>query len=378
MLGRSFLNRDDLYPGYENDLRILRFPCGGNKFLEKEKLWPYLDEFVNSLAVFYGNKLPNAATAHYADGGYCAFKLKLKTELPYTFTGHSLGAQKLDKLGTTTRNWGEMDKKYKFSIRLAAENISMMNASKIIVSTNQEREEQYGHKLYSTSVDPLDKNRFAVTPGVNTEIFSTKKSQLDDQIKSELDNLFGTIPVRRLSFRVAWTKRKISSELLKRMQIVKDLQHKANLGLCLRGIRHPENDIAKLGEEEQRVLRDILKVANTANIRRDIYFLDIRSQIELSATYRYFAAKGSVFALTSLYEPFGLAPIEAVAAGLAAIATNKGGPAEIFADGSGVLVDPSNTKDIARGLLEGLTNHSALAQAAISRVKNLYTWGKNR
>ena len=50
-----------------------------------------------------------------------------------------------------------------------------------------------------------------------------------------------------------------------------------------------------------------------------------------------------------------------MAAGLAAIATNKGGPAEIFADGSGVLVDPSNTKDIARGLLEGLTNHSALA-----------------
>ena len=84
----QFSEPQDSYPGYENDLRILRFPCGGNKFLEKEKLWPYLDEFVNSLAVFYWTKLPNAATAHYADGGYCAFKLKLKTELPYTFTGH--------------------------------------------------------------------------------------------------------------------------------------------------------------------------------------------------------------------------------------------------------------------------------------------------
>ena len=373
----QFSEPQDSYPGYENDLRILRFPCGGDKFLEKEKLWPYLDEFVNSLAVFYGNKLPNAATAHYADGGYCAFKLKLKTALPYTFTGHSLGAQKLDKLGTTIRNWGEMDKKFNFSRRLAAENISMMNASKIIVSTNQEREEQYGHKLYSTSVDPLDNNRFSVTPpGVNTEIFSTKRSQYDGQIKSDLDIRFGDDlrPTIVISSRLDEKKNIIG--VIKAYAKNKNLQHKANLGLCIRGIGHPENDMARLGKEEQRVLRDILKVANTANIRRDIYFLDIRSQRELSATYRYFAAKGSVFALTSLYEPFGLAPIEAAATGLAAVATNKGGPTEIFADGSGVLVDPFNPTDIARGLLEGLTNHSALAQAAISRVKNLYTWEK--
>ena len=130
-----------------------------------------------------------------------------------------MGAQKLDKLGTTTRNWGEMDKKYNFSKRLAAENISMMNKARLLSQQIKARE-QYGHKLYSTSVD-LDKNRFAAPPGVNTEIFSTKKSQLDGQIKSELDNLFGDDPVKRLSFRVAWTKRKISSELLKRMQIAK-------------------------------------------------------------------------------------------------------------------------------------------------------------
>ena len=373
----QFSEPEDSYPGFENDLRILRFPCGGDKFLEKEKLWPYLDEFVNSLAVFYGNELPNAATAHYADGGYCAFKLKLKTGIPYTFTGHSLGAQKLDKLGTTIRNWGEMDKKFNFSRRLAAENISMMHASKIIVSTNQEREEQYGHELYSTSVDPLDNNRFAVTPpGVNTEIFSTKKSQLDGRIESELDIRFGDDPRPTIVISSRLDEKKNIIGVVKAYANSKNLQNKANLGLCIRGIRHPEDEIVKLGKEEQRVLRDILTVAKTANIRRDIYFLDIRSQIELSATYRYFAAKGSVFALTSLYEPFGLAPIEAAAAGLAAVATNKGGPTEIFADGSGVLVDPFNPTDIARGLLEGLTNHSALAQAAISRVKNLYTWKK--
>ena len=68
-----------------------------------------------------------------------------------------------------------------------------------------------------------------------------------------------------------------------------------------------------------------------------VHFLNIRSQAELAATYRYFAARGSVFALTSFYEPFGLAPIEAAAAGLAPVATNNGGPTEIFADGSVVL-----------------------------------------
>ena len=111
-----------------------------------------------------------------------------------------------------------------------------------------------------------------------------------------------------------------------------------------------------------------------AEMRGRVYFLNIGSQLELAATYRYFARRGSVFALTSFYEPFGLAPIEAAATGLAPVATNNGGPTEIFADGSGVLVDPFSAEEIADGLLDGLSRHAELSKAAIKRVQEAYTW----
>ena len=59
------------YSGYEESVRILRLECGGLKFLNKEQLWPHLDEFVQNMRDIYGDTLPDFATAHYADGGYC-------------------------------------------------------------------------------------------------------------------------------------------------------------------------------------------------------------------------------------------------------------------------------------------------------------------
>ena len=112
----------------------------------------------------------------------------------------------------------------------------------------------------------------------------------------------------------------------------------------------------------------------TANIRQQTHFLNLGSQLELAATYRFFARRGSVFALTSLYEPFGLAPIEAAATGLAPVVTKNGGPSEIFADGSGILVDPIFPSNIGQGLMDGLERHYELSQAAMRRVKEVYTW----
>lgn len=105
-------------------------------------------------------------------------------------------------------------------------------------------------------------------------------------------------------------------------------------------------------------------------------YLDLRSQRALADAYRYFAGQGSVFALTAYYEPFGLAPIEAAACGLAVVATRNGGPTEIFADGSGVLVDPEDVDDIARGLNECLDRQPELARMARQRVLERYTWSR--
>jgi sucrose-phosphate synthase len=106
----------------------------------------------------------------------------------------------------------------------------------------------------------------------------------------------------------------------------------------------------------------------------------LNSQPELAAAYRFLAKFKSAFALTALYEPFGLAPLEAISCGLPAVVTKNGGPSESLQEGErefGVLVDPSDPDDIAQGLLRVLGSEESWTRfqgAGMQRVLSRYTW----
>jgi sucrose-phosphate synthase len=373
----EFKDEIEFYDDLPDNPRIVRIACGGPEFLPKEKLWPHLGEFVDNLVAFYGSALPDFVTSHYADGGYCAALFRQKTGIGFTFTGHSLGAQKLDKLGTNLENVDAMEARYHFSKRIAAERFAMQYASKIITSTNQERREQYSHPLYAGAVNVDDDNKFSVVPpGVNLKIFSRDPQSHDSDFKEKLAQKTG-------SNQQPWIL--VSSRLDEKKNIKgvvdayvgdKSLQQKAGLAICIRGVEDPFRDTHTLSDDEQKVLRPILELIDAAGLRDRVIFLDIRSQAELATTYRFFAALHSVFALTAFYEPFGLAPIEAAATGLVCVATKNGGPSEIFADGSGELVDPFDANDIARGLSSALDNADTLAEKGYQRVISTYTWNR--
>ena len=61
-------------------------------------------------------------------------------------------------------------------------------------------------------------------------------------------------------------------------------------------------------------------------------------------------ARSHVLCQPSLVEPFGLALLEAMAAGRSVVATRIGGPPEFVTAEAGVLVDPTDEDDLARGL----------------------------
>ncbi len=61
-------------------------------------------------------------------------------------------------------------------------------------------------------------------------------------------------------------------------------------------------------------------------------------------------ARSHVLCQPSLIEPFGLAALEAMAAGRSVVATRVGGPPEFVIPQAGVLVDPTDEDDVARGL----------------------------
>jgi sucrose-phosphate synthase len=363
------------YDSERERLRIVRIPCGGDDFLAKEALWPYLREWVAGIVKFYGNRLPDFFTGHYADGGYAGVILKQQHASGFTFTGHSLGAQKLDKLDMNLANSEVLDARFHFSRRIAAERLSMCEASRIITSTGQERMEQYAHPLYASAVDSADDERFAVIPpGVNTRIFCTKSGTADETVTASLAERLPDLERPRIVISSRLDEKKNILGAVRAFCDSPVLRQRARLALYLRDVDDPFEQIKNLPPDERSVLEPILRLIDSSGARGHVDFINATSQQELAASYRFFAQRGSVFVLSSLYEPFGLAPIEAGACGLAVVATRNGGPSEIFADGSGVLVDPANPAAIAEGIARAMKDHGGYAERIRHRVRSIYTW----
>ena len=84
-------------------------------------------------------------------------------------------------------------------------------------------------------------------------------------------------------------------------------------------------------------------------------------------------ARSHVLCQPSLLEPFGLALLEAMAAGRSVVATRVGGPPEFVTPEAGVLVDPTDEDDLARALAEAAAlpcpNQAARSAAEAHDVK---------
>ena len=379
--------RDPDWQGFEDEIddfgelaervRIVRLACGGERFLAKERLWPHLAEMADAITDFYGDQPPDFLTAHYADGGYLAARLQARMGLGFTFTGHSLGAQKLDKLVAGGQAFEPLEQRYRFAQRIAAERLAMARASRVITSTNEERHGQYAHPLYRGAVDPADDARFQVIPpGINTAIFHTDDRTDDPALQARLRGMVREPGRAHVVVASRLDPKKNVAGVVEAFCRSPELAGAAHLALFVRGVDDPWQGIETLRDDEQAVLKPMLSRIQSAGLKDRVSFINARSQRELAAAYRLFAGSGSVFALPSLFEPFGLAPIEAAACGLAVVATRNGGPSEIFADGAGVLMDPEDPADMARAFGEGLERQAELAARGVRRVLSTYTWDK--
>ena len=389
----SFSSSRDSYRGHEN-VRIMRVPCGPPGFLPKEELWPHLGEWIDKILAAYQEEgcFPVVCAGHYADGGLAAVQIRRRLGTPFTFTAHSLGAQKMDKIIGRREDFPAAVAKFRFHRRIAAERNSMAAAGRIITSTDQERTEQYAHRLYRGSADPHAGSRFAVIPpGVNLDVFGRERTNpeearivehVDRMLRRDLPSERRELPAVICSSRLDRKKNHLG--LLAAWAASDRLRRAANLLVVTRGIRNPLGSWRKdFDGEERSVFAQIVALMNRAGLHGCVSAFDLNSQDELAACYRYLGReRRGVFALCSLYEPFGLAPLEAMAAGLPAVVTRNGGPAESLRDGSGtygILVDPEDPDDIARGVLELLRGESEwrrISRAGRQRVLERYTWAR--
>jgi sucrose-phosphate synthase len=388
----EFASDTDAYPDAPN-VRILRIPCGPDTFLPKEELWPYLGtEFVPRLLELYEREgsLPDAVTSHYGDGGLCAALIEEQTSIPFSFTAHSLGAQKMDKMRISRDDIANVDARYHFSSRIVAERLAMNRSSVNVTSTSQERFNQYTHNAYRGAVDPTDDARFAaVPPGVALHIFDkSARSEDEEDIRKLVDASLGRdldpersdLPCVVASSRLDPKKNHLA--LVEAFAGSPTLRESANLVILTGSLENPLEDYGTAKDEERAVLDSLMEVIDRSGMRGEVSMFAVRGQRALAAAYRYLAQRRSVFALTALYEPFGLAPLEAMAAGLPAVVTKFGGPSESMREGDeeyGILVDPTDPEDVGAGLHSLTGNPEAwerYAEAGYGRVLARYTWEK--
>jgi sucrose-phosphate synthase len=387
----EFAEPFDTYPDVEN-LRIIRLPAGPKEFLRKELLWPHLvQDWVPNILKFYRESggLPDVMTTHYGDGGLCGVLIEDKTGVPFTFTAHSLGAQKMDKMQITPENLAEVDQEFHFGRRLIAERLSMNHSAVNITSTKQqERFQQYSHPAYRDAVNVDDDARFAVIPpGVDPSMFSPQMLSpnedatyqlIEERLARDICESRRHLPAILASSRLSPKKNTLG--LVQAFAQSEKLQELANLVIITAGMHNPLQEPAQDEQIEQQVLIPIRKLVQEKNLSGKISGFCLPDQWALAATYRFLAQRRSVFALVALYEPFGLAPLEAAATGLPVVVTKNGGLSESLREGNqkhGVLVDPADPVDIARGLEYLLINAEKwdhFAHVAQQRVLNCYTW----
>ena len=100
-------------------------------------------------------------------------------------------------------------------------------------------------------------------------------------------------------------------------------------------------------------------------------WVDVRGIVsaeELHELYR----KAAVLAFPSLYEGFGLPPLEAMASGCPVAASSAGSLPEVCGDAA-VMFDPSDPVDIARGIEEAMERREELVGAGLTHVRQ-FTW----
>ena len=98
-----------------------------------------------------------------------------------------------------------------------------------------------------------------------------------------------------------------------------------------------------IGDDVSRYA-SLRRTADEAGVRQDVRFFGFVPHETLAALYRM----ATVFAFPSLYEGFGLPPLEAMACGTPVVTSRISSLPEVVGDGA-LLVDPYSEEDIAQG-----------------------------
>lgn len=119
--------------------------------------------------------------------------------------------------------------------------------------------------------------------------------------------------------------------------------------------------------------KNIFNKIDELNLNKDVIFTGYIPDEDLPALYN----AADLFVYPSIYEGFGLPPLEAMACGTPVITSNVSSLPEVVGD-AGIMVDPYNMDELSNKITEVLSNNKLkeeLSQKGLERAK-LFSWEK--
>lgn len=136
--------------------------------------------------------------------------------------------------------------------------------------------------------------------------------------------------------------------------------------------RIPQVKLLKVGMPNYLGVRDeLLKQIESLNLQKDVIFTGYVSESELAEIYNAV----DLFVFPSLYEGFGMPPLEAMACGTPVITSNTSSLPEVVGDAA-IVVDPYDVNKFAEKMYEVLTNEELreeMIRKGLKRSK-MFSW----
>jgi mannosylfructose-phosphate synthase len=347
---RQFEGRETIAP-VNDRVRVVRLPCGSDKFIRKEDIFPHWDEFVDNTQKFFrDNGLSyEVLHGHYWDAGYVCMNLAERLGQPYFYTAHSLGAWKREQMGGDA---DEMEKLWKFEERVHWENILFRQAIAHTVTTEDGM--QTYKRLYDFETPDMD----IIPPGVDIHRFQPleageKERDLDTPGKyvfclSRIDSNKGHAELIRAFAHVA---REVPDAYL----------------VIGGGSKEPK-------QHELNVRAEFTKIVDELNLGERVIFTGYVHDDDLATYYR----KARLFVLPSKYEPFGMTTLEAMSCGTPVVATKFGGIRKnLQQEHDALMVDPTNEEEFATAITRILTDEglsSKLIENGLTTIRERFSW----
>ncbi|NJN25927.1 MAG: glycosyltransferase family 1 protein [Cyclobacteriaceae bacterium] len=301
------------------NFKVVRIPFGGKKFIRKEDMHDHLSKFVtNFLAdARTKGKQYDIVYSHYWDAGFAGQKIAEELDIPHIHTPHSLGWWKKNNMGTSMKP-EEMEKNYRFEERIKKEFFVFQMCNHVIATTEPQTE------LLIDKYDVLERRISVVPPGMDEGRFSPVRFEdLKSLRKKYSFKDHDVLVVGRMA------KNKGHDLLFESFPTLKKLVPDARLFAAI-----GSDD----SEQDKKGVDELKKLAAKLGIEEDVVWRPYIPDNELADHYRC----GSVFSMSSRYEPFGMVAIEAMACGTPSVVTVHGGLKDVIDFGSQALfADPN-------------------------------------